>query len=728
MAIPEMVGRGLAALGLCVATGYAAHALVRRLLAGERSRAVLWAAAGVAWTWVLLAVFQGLAAGGVFALPAACASAAVLALGARLALDPGGALPGRLAAEAWDALRAFAREAGSPRGLLPLAAFALVLATTVRAALAPPLTWDSLTYHLYKAGRWVQEGGFFELQAPDAWNYYRFFPANGDALSAWFLLPFHGDLAVNLTNLVPWGTALLASYALARHLGVERRPAWLAALALGFTPIVFVEVRTTLVEVQLLAGLLTGALFLLRFLRAGRAGDAAVAGIALGGALGTKVVALPMTLTAGGLVVLWAVARALPARRALVGLALLATGALPSLRWYAAAWRAGGSPVHPFPLRVLGHELAPGERSLAFLLERMNALYADVPTREVGLRFAELLKWDYATVGPWTALVLVLAPFGALALWRRGRRGELLALALLTASVLQGFFNPDLRGAQLHWMKATCRFLGVPLALLTAIAVPVADGATGRAALVRGGIGLAIGVALVRDVPLDWAERALASPWLGGAAGLVLLLACGGAARAVSALPERPSRRAGRIAAALLATALVLAAPLVERARAADRYERFLTQSDQPGNTWRFAVEAWEHCDRPEHPQRIAFVAGWSANGHNWYWYPFLGRYLQNSVTYVPVTRDGSIVDYQDASSLAELQDFEAWLTRLVAARIDLVVTLPAPTPEFAWAAAHPELFRREARPTGRFAELADPRGFGVFRLDREAARAALGG
>src|SRR4030095_4741815 len=43
---------------------------------------------------------------------------------------------------------------------------------TTGALSAPPLGWDALTYHLFRAGRWVHDGHASVVTAPDAWGYY----------------------------------------------------------------------------------------------------------------------------------------------------------------------------------------------------------------------------------------------------------------------------------------------------------------------------------------------------------------------------------------------------------------------------------------------------------------------------------------------------------------------------------------------------------------------------
>jgi hypothetical protein len=97
----------------------------------------------------------------------------------------------------------------------------------------------------------------------------------------------------------------------------------------------------------------------------------------------------------------------------------------------------------------------------------------------------------------------------------------------------------------------------------------------------------------------------------------------------------------------------------------------------------------------------VAATAGWDGIGHNWYRYPLLGSRLQNRVVYIPVTGDGSVVDYRRAEVLADRADFRAWVDRLVAQRVDYVAVLPPDPLEGRWIQSSPELFSLVERGPG---------------------------
>jgi hypothetical protein len=95
-------------------------------------------------------------------------------------------------------------------------------------------------------------------------------------------------------------------------------------------------------------------------------------------------------------------------------------------------------------------------------------------------------------------------------------------------------------------------------------------------------------------------------------------------------------------------------------------------------------------------PSRVAMAAGWDGVGHNWFRYGLLGARLDHDVHYVPVTADGSVVNYSDEARLAASANREAWLRRLEDMRIDWVVALGPRTLEHEWLEQLPEVFSVE--------------------------------
>ncbi len=320
------------------------------------------------------------------------------------------------------------------------AVLGVVLVRFLRALAAPPLGWDDLTYHLLKAGRFVQAGGFTDVAAPDAWGAYGFFPVAGEILWSWAMLPLHDDCLLAPASLLIWCLAVLGVSAAARQLGARVRPAFLAALAVGAMPAALAYVGTGYVDNLTLAGVALGSVFVVRVARGGppREAPLAVAALALAG--GTKLLAMPI-LALGGAVVLWRIARSPASPRARAGacaaLLLAASVAAPT---YVRAWIERGSPLYPVPLHVAGVELSAGEPESAEVTRRiLESPHLHVPlSTSIGyLVSRNAPSGAFLNPGPGGLLLLLLAVAGVPRLERRtllaGSYLWLVAMVLLGA-------------------------------------------------------------------------------------------------------------------------------------------------------------------------------------------------------------------------------------------------------------------------------------------------------
>lgn len=128
----------------------------------------------------------------------------------------------------------------------------------------------------------------------------------------------------------------------------------------------------------------------------------------------------------------------------------------------------------------------------------------------------------------------------------------------------------------------------------------------------------------------------------------------------------------------------------------------------------RSQIHLWYTGDRLMLPSLFALAIAASDR------YPLFGSALQHEIVYLAPTRNGEAIDYC-LESLREHPDFEAWLARLVAQRVDLVVTLaPDTTPEQQWMRTRPELFELAAESDSGTSE--------AYRLNRSAAIALADG
>lgn len=281
---------------------------------------------------------------------------------------------------------------------------------------APMTLYDSVSYHLFFAGRWLQDGALSIIPTPFSDEAQAYTPANGELFFVWLMLPFHGDLLARFGQL-PFALLTAATLVLlARRLGASVEHALYPAAF-------FVLARPTLEEavganVDLVcAGMfVTSIYFGITAFDRDRPRDWILWGVSLGLYFGSKYVALVYT----PIFLLLAVVRG-PRLRMLWALPGIALFALP---WYLRNWAIAGSPIYPASLTIAGVTLARGAFTRAAML---NTVFHTSDLRLFPVIVAHAF-------GP--TLFLVWIPFaviGGIAMLRRGwwPAGTLVAIPLL---------------------------------------------------------------------------------------------------------------------------------------------------------------------------------------------------------------------------------------------------------------------------------------------------------
>jgi hypothetical protein len=174
----------------------------------------------------------------------------------------------------------------------------------------------------------------------------------------------------------------------------------------------------------------------------------------------------------------------------------------------------------------------------------------------------------------------------------------------------------------------------------------------------------------------------------------------------------RPFRRrlpapAAALAGALIAPVLLL--PVLHRYRESHR-DLLVAQGMVLHDMPRYWMPAASLVDTPRQPRRIAVTSGPNQHMDAWFVYYFMGRSLQNRLEYVPITRDGGLVDFDIQLSLRWCGDPDAWIARVRAAGITEVMSFPPVSAELRWMQQRPALFERLA---------GDGETWGLFRVRR---------
>jgi hypothetical protein len=325
------------------------------------------------------------------------AQAAVLAAALCLPRLPAASKPDELSVDEGGAFRAVP--------LLPAAIVgALVVFAGAYALGHAPLTlYDSLSYHLFFAARWVQDHAISIIPTPFSDPAQAYAPGNGELFLAWLMLPVHSD-ALARAGQFPFALlAALTLFALARRLGAPAaHAAYPAAFLLLSRPVVEQMIGAN-VDLICSALFLAAVYLLVVAVEGNRAVDWALCGVAVGLFWGTKYLALVYT----PVLLLLAFARGFRSRVwwAVPGAALFA------VPWYARNWLVAGSPIYPASLTIAGVTVAHGAFDRAAML---NTVFHTADLRLLPAVVAHAF-------GP--SLVLLWLPFaiaGWIAMSRRG--------------------------------------------------------------------------------------------------------------------------------------------------------------------------------------------------------------------------------------------------------------------------------------------------------------------
>ena len=587
----------------------------------------------------------------------------------------------RLAGRTWARLR--------EHPALSLIALHAVGSEALRGLLRPPLSWDSLMYHLLLSATWLQEHNLRPAFGPYPVNDYGFVPANGSIWLWWWMAPSHSELYVNLASIAHWLLLGLAVGGVARQLGARRH--WpLAAFLVLMTPTVVRFAAAQYVDLFLSSLLLAGCFFGLKWMREARPGYAVLAGAGCGLACGAKLFGVPYACALGVAIVLLARGgwrRRVP--QAAVALALVA--ALGSF-FYLRNIALGAGPLaltcegRETQAAAAGpQEVAPTQPFVPALPRRDSVVdrWSTVGRHQLLDAFLGITRPQSMELGIGPQVFVVLLAFLALPFGiPAGRRREALVAASQIGFELI-FWLAVPFSANLH-VFANIRYL-----------IPAA------------GLALAGGIAIAE-------QRGMSDLWL---RGIALALACQGMLQLHSEMPHGVRvaigiadagavafglsaslrglvrRRPGAFAA--LAGCLALAgAPLLAAFRLVDRPRALANEWTAHSTSARLFAGGWGWLDLNGGDGTVDVVG---APG-SYFVYPAMGPYLERKARYVNINAQ----DYDLASRYPQCNpriapDETAWLGHLATAHVRWLLLNRYPEYDFPlenrWAAARPDRF-----------------------------------
>jgi hypothetical protein len=360
------------------------------------------------------------------------------------------------------------------------ALIAVALALDLVAASVPPTSADALKYHLALPKLWLQSGSVGDV----FWVWPSFDPFGIDMLYGQGLAVGGGPTASALGALIA-ALAAAAVYGLGRELGRGERLAGLAAAGLFVLQGVFTWTATSVfVELGLTFYLALGVWFAVRFVRSRYGRDLVWAGVMAGAAAGTKYVGLQAWLLVVPLALVGLRWRHVRAAAAAVALAAVAGGG-----WYLKNALVTGNPV--YPLHGGGKWWTPDSQHEIDLLGRFYGVGGSL-VRLAILPVELLLHGNAFDRGQYVGTAIFV--------------GALLALALVrTRETVVPFGSAVLFAVSWWYLSPQARFLLPGLAILAAIGGPAVVAIARRGKV--GAVAVAIGTLAVA---VDWIAPSVA--------------------------------------------------------------------------------------------------------------------------------------------------------------------------------------------------------------------------
>jgi hypothetical protein len=101
----------------------------------------------------------------------------------------------------------------------------------------------------------------------------------------------------------------------------------------------------------------------------------------------------------------------------------------------------------------------------------------------------------------------------------------------------------------------------------------------------------------------------------------------------------------------------------------------------------------WEFLDHPVEKKTIALTMDWSPPGHRWFFYPLMGRWLQNDIIYISSKYKWEVPARQHKGMLRG-DDFSVWLSNLEQKKADYIFVMRPWPIELKWMEQHTDQFR----------------------------------
>jgi hypothetical protein len=558
---------------------------------------------------------------------------------------------------------------------------------------------------------WIKKGTLLLFKAPDQMQYIHF-PINGEIFASWLLLPFHNDLLVNTMNFPLTLLGGISCYAIARELGLTRKEASWAPALICFAPVIYIQITTEYVDNATFAFCSASALFALRYLRSGYLNDGLFALVGAGILLGIKYSGIPVV----GLIFIALAIKTISLVKysgflKKAGLILLGLLILCTLggRQYILNTIGSENPLYPLSLKIFHHEIFEGSSKL----EQVNEWASEYEKEHEWDKFSwwerEFRKFYYLplTAGPKFLLFMILA---FVSLFTRPRETSkriwyFLALLWIVPIVLHYTNTSADFAKKAYWIDTCTRFLSPYIALFTIQGLVVIKRISKHFKKIDLFLAAFVAWDLLHINKSHIWEVTVLHPFLVLMIPLVLILFKLAVMRLRSFLPQEEtflistefSILRGTITKrwvpyALCFISLVGGLCFLQSYRDNRRYIYYRSHLDYDYIP-RTSVNGWEFLDQPDEKKTIAMTIGWSPPGHRWFFYPLLGRWLQNDIVYISAKYKWEVPTWFHRGLLRG-DDFSIWLYNLRRKKVDyILVRTPWPI-ELRWMQRYQDKFQ----------------------------------
>jgi hypothetical protein len=535
-----------------------------------------------------------------------------------------------------------------------------------------------MTYHGLKAGFWIKESGTVQYYAPGPWEYYETFFGGGEVFTAWAMLFPHSDLLAGTPDVVHWLSIGLVSMAISRSFGLASKPSLLVAISILCVQELSRYIGSGYVDTPATAFLLSGVYFLGYYSSNKKLSGFVLAALSFGLASSVKVNMLAISC----IFILFALFLYIrfPNKnsRVLVYSGLLFVSSIMYWIIYnlgASGYMLGSAPISIGPIKF---GMAPP--NLQWLLFR-----PDIKPYEFKSEW-ESFSVVLSYFGPLISLAvigLIYLPINMIK-----KRTMTLVMAFLTCGLVCAFyFSPSFSVIRIGgWSFVNGRFLTPAFVILCC-----AGGAFIYRLQNRGKWPELLLPSLTLVVTLyGFATYIKTFIWeVPNQSELIAIIAAAGSLIISYLILEKKKH----VPIWLIATLAILTAPILTQYRRETRVESYAANImiHQIPRYWVSALKAIDGQDRPLH---IAVTHGWTES-HTGVFAAFFGDRLQNDLVYITPSKDGTIIPHHPLLLKTAEFDFNAWLGRLLDARVTHVLCLSgANAVELGWMRSNPEWFK----------------------------------